>query len=75
MKTPKTLRTSSCLSLYIPPKYHCNLAVVEDMDERLPVFLAQVAGVSGLLAPSVYVCIGGESAERGIQCKLERLWR
>jgi hypothetical protein len=45
------------------------------MNERLPMVLAQVAGVSGLLAPSVEVCIGGESAKRGIQCKLERLWR
>ena len=39
------------MSLTVPPKAHHNLAVVEDMDERLPVFLAQVAGVSGFLAP------------------------
>ena len=63
------------MSLTVPSKAHRNLAVVEDMDERLPVFLAQVAGVSGFLAPSVEVCIGGESAERGIECKLEGLWR
>ena len=29
------------IPLTVPPKYHCNLAVVEDMDEFLPLSCAK----------------------------------
>ena len=59
MKSPRTLRTLSCLSLYL----HRNLAGVEDVEKGLPVLFAKGAVVPRLLTPSVEVSIGGKSVE------------
>ena len=62
MKLQKTSRIL-VVSLAVPLKLHLHLAVIENMDQGLSVFLAEVADVLGLLSPHMEVDVGGHGVE------------
>ena len=58
------------MPLAVSTQVHCNWAIVEDVWQRLAVFLAETADVTSLFSPHVQVCVGGKGVGRGSKDKL-----